>query len=85
MIEYKDISGRVWCNLTDEEQHKGAYHILWKNGNESWRVNDKLHKVDGPAYINTHGAHWFINGKPLNDKQIHKQKAKIAEDILLNG
>jgi hypothetical protein len=33
-------------------------------GNTYWRLNDKLHRVDGPAFEGADGTkHWYINGK----------------------
>ena len=90
MVEYKDITEEdYYYNLPYKERCKlpdnGAYHILWSDGDEYWCVDGKLHRVDGPAVINSRGEHWYVDDKRLNEQETHKLKMKIAEDILLNG
>ena len=35
-----------------------------ENGSKYWYVNDRLHKVDGPAKTDRSGLnHWYKNGK----------------------
>jgi len=33
------------------------------NGSQEWRVNGKLHRVDGPAYISGDYQIWYLNGE----------------------
>ena len=84
MVEYKEISFKEYFNLSYEERWHGAYHATWEDGSETWHVDGKLHRVDGPAYISNTTARWYVDDKLLNEQQTHKQKMKIAEDILLN-
>ena len=84
MVEYKDITEEDYCNLSYEERYNGAYHVTYEDGSETWEVDGKMHRVDGPAVINNRGEQWYIGSKLLNEQQTHKLKMKIAEDILLN-
>jgi hypothetical protein len=35
-----------------------------QDGSQEWRVNGKLHRTDGPAFIGVNGAqYWFLYGK----------------------
>ena len=41
--------------------------IEWSNGDKSWWINGKLHKVDGPAVEQVNGYKaWYLNGIPAN-------------------
>ncbi len=41
-----------------------GYEIRVKEINIMWRLNDKLHREDGPAYIFPSGTRsWWINGR----------------------
>jgi hypothetical protein len=37
---------------------------ILRNGTKEWRLNDKLHREDGPAVVYPNGAkEWWLNGK----------------------
>ena len=38
-------------------------------GDKLWRLNNKLHREDGPAYEGSYGdKYWYINGEYINCK-----------------
>ena len=40
-----------------------------KNKTQSWYVNGKLHRLDGPAYITASGwKAWYVNDKNITDE-----------------
>ena len=37
---------------------------VYSNGAQEWRLNGRLHRVDGPAFIGEHGYEvWYLDGK----------------------
>ena len=39
-------------------------HYIDEFGTQSWRVNDQLHRLDGPAAIYENGTQtWWVNGQ----------------------
>lgn len=57
--------GRLTCV---EHRCRGAWHLQWSDGVQSWMVGDLLHRVDGPAITWPDGdAHWRIHGKLHRD------------------
>ena len=48
---------------------------VWGNGSESWYLNGKLHREDGPAREYASGdKFWYLNGK-LHREEEHKRIA----------
>ena len=42
---------------------------ILRNGTKEWRLNDKLHREDGPAVVYPNGTKvWY-----LNDEEIHPE------------
>jgi len=38
---------------------------IWADGSQEWRINNQLHRTDGPAWIGSDGAEeWWVNGQP---------------------
>ena len=56
-----------WFEISELEyvQYRLAgYQILADINRVVWRLNHKLHRTDGPAYIGTDGIQeWYIHGK----------------------
>jgi len=41
-------------------------------GNKFWYLDDKLHRVDGPAIEYTNGGkEWYLNGEELTEEEHH--------------
>ena len=38
-------------------------HYIRKNGSQEWWLNDKFHRIDGPAIIYGDYQEWWLNGK----------------------
>ena len=60
---------------------------FYSNGTKSWWRDDKLHRDDGPAVIDSNGdKYWWINGKRLSLEEYIDQitDKAVLEDIVLN-
>lgn len=84
---YKFINGKRWKNS------KGQYHrikgpaVIWADGSEFWYKYDKLHRLDGPAYIlasktlaDKAYALWWYKGKLIKNcksQQEFERKIKL--------
>jgi len=65
MIEYINISYEEYKKLSDEER-KEPYCIEYNNEIKYYKVNEILHREDGPAIIyfnRSRSWEWFINGE----------------------
>jgi hypothetical protein len=41
--------------------------FIGTNGVEKWYKNGRLHREDGPAFINGYIKEWWLNGEPHRD------------------
>ena len=55
-----DFGNKYWFNKSDQYHNEYGPAIIWKNGDTEWRINSKLHRLDGPAKV-------FVNEKHLNE------------------
>jgi hypothetical protein len=63
---------------------KNGLHIN-KAGTKRWFLNDKLHKLDGPAFIGADGREvWYLNGKPHREDGPAVLEADCVEGWCLN-
>jgi hypothetical protein len=47
----------IWYKLQGYNIDAGEYRVIW-------RLDDQLHRADGPAYIGADGYRvWYLNGK----------------------
>ena len=47
---------------------------VWPNGAKEWYLNDKLHRVDGPAIENPNGEKlWYLHGN------LHREDGPAVE------
>lgn len=52
--------------------------VIFPNGAISYRVNDKLHRTNGPAVIGVEDKRWYwVNGKNLNHLDFFIQYGNI--------
>ena len=54
------------------------------NGTKRWRLNDKLHRVDGPAIEYADGnKYWYLNDKEYTEMEFweHTPLRKEIEDL----
>ena len=57
-----------------------AQHFLEKNGHKEYWINDKYHRLDGPAIIYYNSEEkYFINGQFLTKKEfeLHPERLKF--------
>jgi len=63
-----------------------GYDIDADSDQVMWRLNDKLHREDGPAYIRADGdQEWYLNGKPHRTDGPAVITAKGTQEWWLNG
>ena len=70
--------------------------IKYEDGRQEWRLNGKLHREDGPAFVSADGTQkWYLNGKlhredgpaiirPNGDMEWWIEGNKIKEFKMLN-
>lgn len=68
----------------------GAYHIIYPDGTQSWRVDGKLHRIGKPAVIfryapDTNPPKWFLYGKEYDKQQYWIEVAKLGYDVTKNA
>jgi len=85
MIEYINISGREYFNLSYKERKAKTYCIEYHNRSIYWKVNDKLHREDGPALRSFDGiCYWWLNDKLYTfEEWLEKTPISDEEKILL--
>jgi|TARA_Y100000296_G_C4945792_1_gene143745 hypothetical protein len=48
---------------------------VWTTGAILWRLDDKLHREDGPAVEYAHGEkEWWLHGKKLTEEEWKQEK-----------
>ena len=52
-----------WINEKEELHREDGPAIERKDGTNIWYLNDKRHRIDGPAYDVPLGTSWWINGE----------------------
>lgn len=58
-----ETEGFVAYKKNDEYHRVGGPAFIDKNGKvESWYLNGRRHRIDGPAYTNNGVRHWYLNG-----------------------
>jgi len=59
--------GNILLNMVSRVKHIPSDpddEVPWIDGSKQWIVGGKLHRLDGPAYINNNGSKaWWVNGK----------------------
>jgi hypothetical protein len=51
------------------------------NGTQTWYVNNRLHRVDGPAMICTDGVQqWYIRGNYMWSPKVYQEAAKLSDE-----
>jgi hypothetical protein len=58
--EYRDYT--VWVNKQGQAHREDGPAFEYNNGDKSWWINGKLHRLDGPACIWTDRVGWSVNG-----------------------
>ena len=50
------------------------------HGDKFWYVDNKLHRIDGPAYEGASGTKiWYVDGKRLTEVEFNALSAPIIE------
>ena len=75
MITYYTKEGKFeaigYFEIPYKNLHRlGGPAVERKNHSKEWWVNNKLHRLDGPAYISNRVNIWYINDKKLNTKEV---------------
>jgi hypothetical protein len=57
---------------------------VFPDGTQTWWLNGKCHREDGPAYIDSNGTQeWYLNGIKLTEDEFNNRKnscdGKIVE------
>ena len=48
---------------------------MWANGKKIWMVNDKPHRIDGPAVERPNGYNnWYLNGIEYSEQEYNNIK-----------
>jgi len=69
------------ANKEDNDDEKvdssGAIMQINQFGSKSWRLNGKLHRVDGPAVIGRDGSrYYYLNGYDLTSREWEAKKGE---------
>ena len=88
MIEYKDISSSDYSGLKDTS---GAYRIIIPEREIHWAVDEKFHRIDGPAVEVMQGAYvtyrsknkWFVNDVEYFNAKDFQAAAKLSDEDIL--
>lgn len=68
----------VFIKSTNEFPENFTGMIEWPDGSKEWSENDKLHRLDGPAFISEHGKKlWYVN-----DEEVTEFECKLLHDIM---
>ena len=68
----------VFIKSTNEFPENFTGMIEWPDGSKVWLENDKLHRFDGPAFINEpDGKRWYVN-----DEKVTELECKLLHDIM---
>lgn len=52
-----------------------------KYGTKEWRVDDKLHRVGGPAVERANGAkEWWVNGQHISEAEFGKKVSDLRRE-----
>lgn len=67
----------------DKLRHRiGGPAQEYGNGDTTWFVNDRLHRLDGPAIDWKHQKGWYIDGKEYTKEAFDIEVSKRAKDEL---
>ena len=54
---------------------------VFDNGDKYWFLNDKIHRIDGPAVEYANGnKRWYLNGKKVTEEEVMRPKHVITID-----
>ena len=52
------------CSNNYQNNCENGPAIIYPDGREEWRVNENLHRIDGPAMTDKKGnLYWYVHGK----------------------
>ena len=52
-------------------------------GNQYWYLNGKLHREDGPAYIDEDGSQqWWVNNNQMSEEEFNNRTKSCAGKIV---
>jgi len=67
-----------FIKITEEFPDNFTGIIEWPDGSKEWCTDDKLHRLDGPAFIDLDGKkHWYIH-----DEEVTEIECKLLHDIM---
>lgn len=60
--------------------------LEYTNGDKEFRVNNRLHRTDGPAVVKDRigKKYWYVNGHRVNSAEEYKTAAGLTDEQLAN-
>lgn len=81
MQENWEGNAKEWRRPSDNKLHRiGAPAVEWNDGSKVWYQNGKLHREDGPAYVDKDGGvEYHLFGESVTPQEFREKCRELAE------